>query len=274
MSKVEPTLGEVQETLLIPLYGRARDATSRHPVLSDRRAAELVEAIDYDFTRFKGASLPGSVLRTAIFDGWVRSFLDEHPTATVVELGTGLNTRFDRVDNGQVRWFDLDLPDAIALRRQFFTDRDRCTIVAGSVLDTDWFDTVAAAPGPYFFVSEAVLLYLSADQVRTTIRQLAGRFDGSLIVFDTGGAAMLRNQHRTGVMKPLSARMQWICDDPRRLEEWGLRLLESRTFAQPQPEVGKTWPARYRYAMPLLARLVPAIMKAYKLNLFSLTATR
>ena len=212
------------------------------------------------------------MLRTAIFDGWVRRFLDEYPAATVVELGTGLNTRFDRVDNAQVHWFDLDLPDSIALRRQFFADQDRCTMVAGSVLDTEWFETVAAAPAPHLFVSEAVFLYLTADQVRTVVTHLADRFGGSLIAFDTGGAAMMRNQDRNSVMKPMTARMQWVCDDPRDLERWGLELLESRTFAQPQPEVAKTWPARYRYGMPLLARAVPPILKNYKLNLFRLGA--
>ncbi len=270
MSKVEPELGEVQETLLIPLYGRARDATSRHPVLGDQRAAALVEGIDYDFTRFKGLSLAGSVLRTAIFDGWVRRFLADHPDATVIEIGTGLNTRFDRVDNGRVHWFDLDLPDSIALRRRFFADRDRCTVLAGSALETDWFDTIAAAPGPYFFVCEAVLLYLTADQVHTVIRQLGSRFDGSLLAFDTGGAAMMNNQHRNRVMKSVSARMQWICDDPYELEAWGLQLLDSRTFGTPQPEVAQTWPARYRYGMRLMTRLAPAMVKTYKMNLFRL----
>lgn len=274
MNNVEPELGAVQETLLIPLYGRALDARSRRPVLGDRRAAQLVGDIDYDFTRFKGASLPGSVLRTAIFDGWVRRFLAEIPTGTVVELGTGLNTRFDRLDNGRVRWFDLDLPDSMALRRSLFEPQERCTMVAGSVLDTDWFDTIAAAPGPYFFVSEAVLLYLSADQVRTVVGQLASRFDGSLFAFDTGGAAMLDNQDRNGAMKSVSARMQWVCEDPRQVEEWGLRLVESRTFAEPQPEVGKTWPVRYRYGLPLVARLVPAMVKSYRMNLFRLDALR
>jgi O-methyltransferase involved in polyketide biosynthesis len=275
MSKVAPELGHVQETLLIPLYGRARDASQRHPVLNDTRAGELVNSLEYDFTRFGGPSLPGSVLRSAILDGWVRRFLTEHPHATVVELGTGLNTRFDRLDNGTVRWFDLDLADTIALRRRFFADRPRRTMVVGSVLDTDWFDVVADAPGPFLFVCEAVLVYLTENQVRRVLSQLAHRFDGSLIAFDTAGAMMLRNQHRNGSMHAVTAKMQWVCDDPRAIEQWGPRLLETRTFASPQPEVAKTWPARYRYGMPLLARILPTIVNDYKLNLFSLgTVTR
>jgi O-methyltransferase involved in polyketide biosynthesis len=269
-SKIAPELGDVQETLLIPLYARARDAARRHPVLHDARAAELVDGLEYDFTRFGGPSLSGCVLRSAIFDEWVRRFIARHPTATVVELGTGLNTRFDRLDNGTVRWFDLDLSDTIALRRRFFADRPRCTMLVGSVLDTDWFDTVAAAPGPYLFVCEAVFVYLAEQQVRTVLSQLAHRFAGSVIAFDTAGAVMLRNQHRNGSMHAVAARMQWVCEDPRELEQCGLKLLQTRTFATPQPEIAKRWPGRYRYGMPLLARLLPAVVNSYRLNLFTL----
>ncbi|BBX33415.1 O-methyltransferase domain-containing protein [Mycolicibacterium mageritense DSM 44476 = CIP 104973] len=270
MTRVEPGLGEIQETLLIPLYGRARDARARRSVLNDRRAVELVDGIDYDFSGFKGPSLSGSVLRSAIFDGWVRQFLREHPAGTVVDIGTGLNTRFDRLDNGSVRWFDVDLPDTIALRRRFFTDRDRCTMVSGSVLETDWFDTAAEAPEPYLFVIEAVLVYFTEDQARTVVTQLAERFPGALLAFDTGGAVMMRNQERNGSMKAVTARMQWVCEEPKRLESWGMQLLDSRTFATPQPEVGRGWPARYRYGLPALARIAGPAVNSYKLNLFRL----
>ncbi|BBY63717.1 class I SAM-dependent methyltransferase [Mycolicibacterium helvum] len=270
MNKIRPELGEVQETLLIPLYGRARDAASRHPVINDRWARDLVDRIDYDFTAFRGGSLPGSVLRTAVFDGWVRRFLDDHPAGTVVDVGTGLNTRFERVDNGSVRWFDLDLPDSIQLRRNFFSDTDRRTMLAGSVLDTDWYDAVTAAPGPYLFVVEAVLVYLREAQVGNVLAQLAQRFPESLIAFDTAGPKMIANQKRGGAMKAVDARMQWTCGDPRALEKWGLRLLDSRTLASPQPEVAAKLPARYRCALPILARIAPGIVGSYRLNLYQL----
>jgi O-methyltransferase involved in polyketide biosynthesis len=270
VSKFAPDLGQVQETLLIPLYARARDAARRHSVLHDERAASLVAGLEYDFSQFGGPALLGCVLRSAILDGWVRCFLARYPAGTVVELGTGLNTRFERLDNGTVRWFDLDLPDTIALRRRFFADRPRCTMLAGSVLDTDWFDTVAAAPGPYLFVCEGVLAYLAGEQVRAVVSQLSGRFEQSMMAFDTAGAVMLRNQHRNGSMHAVSARMQWACEDPHEVERWGAKLLQTRTFASPQPEVADTWPARYRFGLWMLVRLLPAVVNSYKLNLFRL----
>jgi len=270
MSKTAPDLGDVQETMLIPLYARACDAASRHPVLGDRRARELVGAIDYDFSRFGGSSLSGSVFRSSIFDRWVARFLREHPAGTVAELGTGLNTRFDRLDNGRVHWFDLDLPDAIALRRRFFTDSERCRMLAGSVADVQWQDAVAAAPPPYLFISEAVLIYLSNDDVDRVLTQLSHRFPGSLIAFDTAGKRMVSHQDQNRSLAQVGARLQWICDNPGDLERRGLELLETRTLATPQPEIAKTWPPQRRYGMPVLARLLPSIVNTYKFNLFRL----
>ena len=174
--KHQVRLGAVQETLFIPLAARALETQRKHPVLRDPRAVEMVRSIDYDAAKYgRGAGGFVTILRTAVIDFWVRAFLAAHPAATVVELGTGLNTRFERVDNGQVHWFDLDLPDTIDLRRTFFTDTERCRMVAASVLDEDWLPVVAQSRGPYFFVADGVLVYLPEDQVMATLGRIAAR---------------------------------------------------------------------------------------------------
>ncbi len=266
------SLGEVQETLLVPLYGRAQDAERPDSILRDTRAIELVSALDYDFAKFRGPALGGSVLRAAIFDEYLRSHLADHPDTTVVDLGCGLSTRFDRLDNGRLHWFDLDLPDTMALRRKFFTDSDRYTMIEGSIIDTDWFDRVREPGNQVFLLSEAVLLYFSAETVHTTLAQIAEGFPGSRLVLDTGGRVMMGSQDRNPVFKQLTARMKWICDDPRTLVNHGLRLLDSRTFASPQPAVAGRWPRRYRVGMKVLRAVFPPAVTTYKLNLFETTA--
>ena len=146
--RVKPELGAVQQTLFIPLAARARETRRRRPVLRDPKAAEILASVDFD-TRKYGRGWGGSVtvLRTAIFDCWVSDFLTGHPGGTVVELGTGLNTRIERVGNGQAHWIDLDLPDTIELRRRFFADSARRQMVAASVLDQDWLSAVGDSPG-------------------------------------------------------------------------------------------------------------------------------
>jgi len=112
------------------------------------------------------------VLRAATFDAWVAASLADNPSGTVVELGTGLNTRFERPDNGTVRWFDLDLPYTIELRRRFFTDCDRRRMLATSILDEGWLNVVRNSPGPYFFVADGVLVYLPEKELMKMLRRI------------------------------------------------------------------------------------------------------
>jgi O-methyltransferase involved in polyketide biosynthesis len=265
-SKQPVRLGGVQETLFIPLAARARETQRRHPVLRDPRAVELVQSIDYDTAKYgRGAGGFVTVLRTAIFDLWVRAFLAGHPAGTVTEVGTGLNTRFDRVDNGQVHWIDLDLPDTIELRRRFFTDTSRRTMLAASFLDEDWLAAVAGRPGPYFFVADGVLTYLPEQQVTAGLARLAQRFPGALIALDTYPRSTYERQHKLAARKNIQARWQWAVDDPRTLERLGLRVVESATITRPPAALRRQLPARLRYLLPLAN---PLLGKALSVTLF------
>ena len=259
-------LGDVQQTLFIPLAARARATQRRHPVLRDPRAVELVASIDFDAAKYgRGAGGFVTVLRTAIFDHWVGAFLALHPAGTVTEVGTGLNTRFDRVDNGQVHWVDLDLPDTIELRRKFFADSGRRAMVAASFLDEDWLAAVADRPGPYFFVADGVLTYLPEEQVTAALARLAARFPGALIAFDTYPRATYERQHKLAARKNMQAPWQWAVDDPRTLEHLGLRVVESATITRPPAALRRQLPARFRHLLPLAN---PVLGRALDVTLF------
>ncbi len=252
--KSAPDLGEVQQTLYLTLLARAAETTSRRPLLRDQKAVEMVAAIDPDRKRFGGGGSSFTVLRTAIYDHWVTGFLAAHPDGTVVELGSGLNTRFERVDNGRVTWFDVDLPDTVALRGRFFTDTDRRHTIAASVLDEPWLDTVAATGGPYLFVSEGVLVYLPGDEVERVLGRIVARFPGARVAIDTYTAAMTRRQHQMAARRDL-ARWQWSCDDPTTLEHLGLRVRETASYRNPPAAMRRAgMPLRYRTLLPLLDR--------------------
>jgi len=252
--RVKAELGTVQETLFIPLAARARQAERRRPVLRDPKAAEILALVDFDEAKYgRSSGGPTTLVRTVIFDGWAGDFLADHPAGTVVEIGTGLNSRFERVDNGQVHWIDLDLPDTIALRRRFFADTGRRRMIAASVLDQDWIAAVRDSPGPYFFVAEGVLTYL--DQAPQAIAGIAEAFPGALIAFDTYSQRMLEQQHKLAARKNMDARWAWACDDPRTLESLGLEVVQQATITRPPAELRRRLPPRYRYVLPLARRL-------------------
>ena len=264
--KVRAELGAVQETLFVTLAGRARATARKHPVLRDPKAVEMIASIDFDKETY-GRGWGGFVtaIRTVIFDWWVRQFLAEHPDGTVVELGTGLNTRFERTDNGTVHWVDLDLPDTIELRRRFFADTGRRQMIAGSLLDEDWMAAVGERPGPYFFVSEGVLLYLEKDAVLRTLARITERFPGALLAFDTCSQVTLAQQHKLAARRGMAARWAWACDDPRSLERPGLRLVESATITRPPRGLRAELPFRYRRLLPLAD---PVLGRSFTLCLF------
>ena len=269
---VKPDLGPVQETLLIPLLARARETERLRGLLRDPRAVEVVRRLDYDFAKWEGGrSLKGAMLRARMFDRYVEDFLAAHPDGTVVEIGCGLDTRFDRVDNGRVRWFDLDLPDAIALRRRFFDDEPRRTMVAASVLDRAWMDAVAATGGPWMFVAEAVLIYLDARDARRAIVDIAKRFPGARIAFDTTAARMVDTQDRHDAMRhlPRQSWFRWKCDDPREIESWGpnLRLAASKTFLDADRDLLDRLPLLLRLTARYASFLLRGQASLYRLNL-------
>ncbi|MFI6350409.1 class I SAM-dependent methyltransferase [Streptomyces sp. NPDC050560] len=270
--------GTVQETLLIPLYGRAVENRKAEAALRDPRAEEIVAALDHDFSRFEGlASLTGSVMRTRLFDHWTSRFLREHPAGTVVEVGAGLNSRFERVDNGAVHWLDLDLPDVVELRRAFFPDTARRTTVAASVTEHSWMDAVTerSQEGGVLFCAEAVLPFLDESEVRGVIDGLADRFPGSLLALDLAGHAMVDTQDEHDALSKVEARMRWTCDGPEHLTAWhpGIEVLACHTLSDPPPALYAELPPSYqRMITDLATRRLPQV-EEYRLALLRLSRT-
>ncbi|MEU1280939.1 class I SAM-dependent methyltransferase [Streptomyces sp. NPDC005805] len=269
--KRTPELGEIQETLLIPLYARAVETRKRHGMLSDPRAVEMVDSLDYDFSRFDGArSLLGSNVRTLLIDAWVAEFLGRHPDGTVVEIGTGLNTRFERLDNGRTHWFDLDLPDVIDLRRAFFEDTPRRRMLAGSVDAPEWTAAVRERPGPYFLAAEAVLIYLEEARVRAVFEMIARELPGAWLALETASGRMVGTQDSHDVLSKVAARMHWQCDDPAEILSWvpGLTLETSCTFAALPAAVRTRLPARYRAMLRAASVVKRKDIESYRFHLF------
>ena len=256
MTKVRITLSGVPETLLIPLHCRAVESQRSDAMVKDDRAVELVNRIDYDFAgiRYPAADVLFTILRVRQFDRRARAFLAAHPGGTVVSIGCGLDTRFDRVDDGLVTWYDLDLPEVIALRRELLAETPRCRSLACSALDPAWMDAVGAAPSPYLFLAEGVRPYLQAADIRRLVRALQARFPGAELAFDTMTPFMAWLHSFHPALRKLHTRL-WGMKRGQELEAWspGIRLLDEWSyFDDPEPRLGGA----------SLLRLVPFLNRA------------
>ena len=174
--KKEPILSGVPETLLIPLYNRAMESRRPDAMIRDAKAVELVERTGLDFSRVEQVRITRllglmRIIFTREFDRFAREFLARHPDAAVVHIGCGFDTRFERVDNGRVEWYDLDLPEVADLRRKLIGgDAGRYHLLGCSVLEDSWMKAVKVrASRPVLLLAETVFLYFREVQVRRLI---------------------------------------------------------------------------------------------------------
>lgn len=218
-----PALGDVQETLLIPLYFRARETLRPDAILRDPEAVRLVSAIDYDFARFDAAWIINldCVIRTEILDERVRTFLGRHPDAVVINLGAGLDARFQRIDNGRVRWFDLDLPDAIEARDRLLPAGERVVHLACSMFDPAWPARGPAPPGtPVLVIAEGLFCYCEERQLRELFALLAARWPGVHVAFQSISPRYVGRQADVPAVNLTRARLLWGVESGRDIEAW------------------------------------------------------
>jgi O-methyltransferase involved in polyketide biosynthesis len=216
--------------MLLPLWGRAVEARKARPLLVDRAAVEIIAAIDYDFSTMARNLSPITQLawiaRSLHTDRTIRKFLKRDAGATVVNLGCGLDTTFERVDNGRLRWVDLDQPDVIELRRRFIPQRDRRRLIACSLLDDAWLSQVKT-DGPVLFVAAGVLYYLQEAEVRTLLIKLADAFPGAEVFFEACSPRGLRVANKkvieAGGMDH-GAKLTWALRRAGCLESWDPRI--------------------------------------------------
>jgi O-methyltransferase involved in polyketide biosynthesis len=190
-SRLEPLTG-VPETLLVPLCVRCLETRSKNGLVRDERAVEIVEGLGCDCSTYVHArSLQtGIAVRTEILDRVASSFLARHDDAVVVNLGSGLCSRFARIDNARVHWFELDLPVVRPLWNRFFTETDRHRYWEYSVTDFSWMTELephvagAGAGKSVLFIAEGLFMYFTERDVKRVILEMRRRFPGSELLIE------------------------------------------------------------------------------------------
>ncbi len=231
-TKEKIALTKEQETLLIPLYAKAQP----NPVLVDEKAQQILAGAQYDFAQLKVPEKTAVTLRMRAkqLDEYTRAFLDKHPNGVILHLGCGLDSRCARVTHEQALWYDLDMPDVIALRRKFYEETDRYHMIASSVTDLHWVDQIRAGERPVFVVAEGLLMYLEEADVRALFLCLHKRFPGCHLVCDAFSKLTADRIKGHPSIQKTRAVIRWGIDDPHQIEQWapGIHLKTEWFFSQ------------------------------------------
>lgn len=253
---IQPDLQGVARTLLVPLACRAMETVRPDAILKDLRALEVYNALggSPDFLLGMGAADRFvTMLRARQFDHFTGEFLRRHPGGVVVDIGCGLDTRFERIDDGQTTWIGLDLPEVIELRRQVLPDGERCRTIAQSMLEVSWLDGIGGLDRPPLFLAEGVFPYFRTAQVKPLILEMCRRFPQGELVFDAAAPWISRHHNRTSkILKRTGTLALWDARSPQEVESWGLTLLDHWYYLdEDEPRLGIFRWMRY---LPFMAR--------------------
>ena len=188
---------------------RAKESRRDNPILYDKAAERLADSLEYDYSQFDGAKLSevGCVVRGWYFDRAVRRFIEAHPHPVVVNVGCGLDTRFQRIGDGKAVFYDLDLLEVITLRRRH-------------------------PDGEFILIVEGVLMYFYEKQVRAFLHHAASRFGGGELWFDVCGTMMSRHGVKPDSLRKHEAQIRSGLSDGHLVEQWEptLRLIEQANY--------------------------------------------
>ena len=225
------TLTKEKETMLIPLYGKAMDYQQAESMLHDKKAAEIVEAMDYDFSRLKIQKKTNVMMcmRAAMLDEITEQKLAAGKTL-VLHLGCGLDSRCLRAGQAAADWYDVDYPEVIAIRKNFFAETKTYHMIASSVTEAEWIESIPNTGFDSVLVlAEGLVMYLGESAVKTLIARLKTRFKTFTLVMDVYNTMAAKGAKNHPSLKQTGVKEFWGFDDPKLLETWGLGLKHRAT---------------------------------------------
>lgn len=224
----------VQETLVIPLYGRKMCSTLYPRLFYDETAIRLMDEIDYDFTLLEKKS-KSLMQRFGFLEAAMRQndlawevwdYLASHSDAAVVNLGCGLDNTGRSCDNGRCRIYNLDFPDVIRVRDELLPAGEREENILCDLNDTGWFGKIDASNGVVFFAA-GVFYYFLTEQVKALVQAMHAAFPGGRLVFDAANRKavklMLKTWLKTADIQDVGAYFA-VADAKKELSPWALGM--------------------------------------------------
>lgn len=203
--------GDIQETALVTLAIRASETRRANPRITDPVAQQIINALGVDVSKFDPfLSHEGVIARTIMFANTLRHLIAQNPDALCVNLGCGFDDKFSQVDNGHITWYDIDLPDQIAVRRKVFQNRDRCTMIEGDALNGAWTaELPKRTDNGNIIVMEGVFEYFTKEQTATCLHMLCDSFEHGYLVAEMNSMFLVKHSKQHDAIKNTNATFKW-----------------------------------------------------------------
>lgn len=168
----------VEKTMLLTLFAKAQHSQEKNHKFYDRKAIEVISKIEYDFTianKDKKMKM-GVIGRTIVLDDMVSDYIKKHPHCTIINIASGMDTRFNRLDNGHIKWYNIDLENSANFRLKYIEDIDRVKTLAYSAMDEKWVNEIKIESGNVLVIIEGLTMYLQEKDVSDILKIISDNF--------------------------------------------------------------------------------------------------
>lgn len=263
-------LSGAAETLLFTLYARALETQRPEPLFRDETSLEILNRLDYDFSKWDGAwkTLVGTLARTLELDRLVVQFMDQHPHTLVLNLGSGLCTRYFRLKLAQIDWYEIDVPEVIELRRKFLNESKHYHFLGSSVLNDLWMNQIRRETAqPILILMEGLSMYLTEDENRSLIQRIQTHFAPCTMIFDVHSRNYAPQISNTDAVTKTSAILKSGLDAAQEIEAWnaGLAVISETSLSKKLASYPQRLPWWIRPFRHLLFRLQPQLSEVWRL---------
>lgn len=187
----------VQQTLCMPLWGRAIAAKKYPKLFPDHDAGRIVKEMGVDWSDKKLYQFQYMwmccLIRQVNIAWEVRHYLKEHPRAAVVELGAGLSCLRRQMKNETNPWYCLDMENVIPLREKHIPHGRLERNIVCDLNDLSWFDQIDfRQEDGIVFTAGGLFYYFEKEQVCRLLCAMAECFPGGMVTFDAVNAVGLK----------------------------------------------------------------------------------
>ncbi len=206
------------KTLFIPLYGKAM--MSREGFFNDKTAENIVDTCGHDFSDVDKSKKLAiyMAMRAMQFDELADSFVAKHENSIVIHLGCGLDSRCRRVSHSPKTWYDLDFPDVIDLRRNYFPESDSYRMISSSVTDLEWLDMIDFNGESVLIIAEGLTMYLTEDEMVQLMNGFRNKFGKCVFLMDAYSDAAARLSKFKNPINAVDAKISFSMSNPALLE--------------------------------------------------------
>lgn len=210
-------MNNVNKTLYIPLYGKSY-VSRKGIILSDKKAEEIWGSEGFEL---KGKSSSKWLayymgMRSKVFDNWLADKLRSAKDTVVIHIGCGMDSRVLRIDAKEQYWYDVDFPEVITERRQYYEETEYYHMIEADIRDEKWLHNISQKNA--IIVMEGVSMYLQNEELRTVLQNICAHFEQVELLMDCYTTFAAKASKYKNPINDVGVTEVYGLDDPRQLE--------------------------------------------------------